>query len=73
MFKQRLKLLATVTPEKPSRKKPFVQVEGKLTPRELEAIAGGAGDDGCPITECTNHNETMFVLGQLNLEGGTYV
>ena len=40
MFKQQLKLLAIVTPEKPSRKKPFVQVEGKLTEAQLEAIAG---------------------------------
>ena len=42
MFKQKLKLLANVTPEKPRQQKPFVQVEGKLTEAQLEAIAGGA-------------------------------
>ncbi len=68
MFKQQLKLLATVTPEKTRQQKPFVQVEGKLTEEQLEAIAGGAADDSCPVTECTNHNETMFVL-----KGGNYV
>ena len=41
MFKQQLKLLATVTPEKPSLQKPLVQVEGKLTQAQLEAIAAG--------------------------------
>ena len=41
MFKQQLKLLATVTPEKTRQQKPFVQVEGKLTEAQLEAIAAG--------------------------------
>ena len=36
------KLIATVTPEKKHSEKPFVQVEGKLTEAQLEAIAGGA-------------------------------
>ena len=45
MFKQKLKLLANVTPEKPRQEKPFVQVEGKLTEGQLEAIAAG----GLPI------------------------
>ncbi len=37
MFKPKLKLLAT--PEKTRQEKPFVQVEGKLTEAQLEAIA----------------------------------
>ena len=41
MSKQKLKLLATVTPEKPHQQKPLIQVEGKLTEAQLEAIAGG--------------------------------
>ncbi len=41
MSKQKLKLLATVTPEKPSQQKLFVQVEGELTEEQLEAIAAG--------------------------------
>ena len=39
MFKQKLKLLAIVTPEKPRQQKPLVQIEGKLTEAQLEAIA----------------------------------
>ncbi len=39
MFKPKLKLLTTATPEKPSQEKPFVQVEGELTEAQLEAIA----------------------------------
>ena len=35
------KLTAPVTPEKLSQKKPFVQVGGKLTDAQLEAIAAG--------------------------------
>ena len=42
MSKQQLKLLATTTPEKKRPEKPFVQAEGKLTEKQLEAIAGGA-------------------------------
>ena len=42
MFRQQLKLLATVTPEKPRQDKPFVQIEGELTEAQLEVIAGGA-------------------------------
>ena len=38
---QREKFTATVTPEKPYQQKPLVQVEGKLTEAQLEAIAGG--------------------------------
>ena len=41
MSKPKLKLLATATPEKPSLQKPLVQVEGKLTEAQLEAIAAG--------------------------------
>ena len=41
MSKQKLKLLATTTPEKPSQQKLFVQVEGELTEEQLEVIAGG--------------------------------
>ena len=41
MFKQQLKLLAIVTPEKPRQQKPLVQIEGKLTQAQLEAIAAG--------------------------------
>ncbi len=39
MSKQKRKLLATVTSEKPSLQKPLVQNEGKLTEEQLEAIA----------------------------------
>ena len=39
MFKQKLKLLATTTPKKTGRQKPFVQVERELTEEQLEAIA----------------------------------
>ena len=35
------RLTATVTPEKASQQKPLVQVEGKLTEAQLEAIAAG--------------------------------
>ena len=42
MSKQKTsKLTASVTPEKPRHDKPFVQVEGKLTEAQLEAIAAG--------------------------------
>ena len=41
MSKQKRKLLATVTPEKPSLQKPLVQIEGELTQAQLEAIAAG--------------------------------
>ena len=40
MSKQQLKLLARTTPEKPRHDKPFIQIEGKLTEAQLEAIAG---------------------------------
>ncbi len=40
MSKQKLKLLARTTPEKPRHDKPLVQIEGKLTQEQLEAIAG---------------------------------
>ena len=32
---QREKLTATTTPEKPCQDKPFIQVEGELTPRAI--------------------------------------
>ncbi len=41
MFKQLLKLLATVTPEKLRHDKPSVQIKGELTEGQLEAIAAG--------------------------------
>ena len=57
------------TPEKIRPEKPLVQ----LTEAQLEAIAGGVNDD-CPTWTCGgNHNETMFVLAQLNLQEGTDV
>ncbi len=55
MSKQkRAKLTVSITPEKPSLQKPLVQIEGKLTEAQLEAIAGGfnTGDAG-------NHNEIV--------------
>ena len=63
MFKPKLeKLTATTTPEKPRQQKPFVQVEGKLTQAQLEAIAGGdTGTGGWG----GNHNETMIGSAQL--------
>ena len=40
MFKQqREKFTITTKPEKIHQDKPFVQIEGKLTPAQLEAIA----------------------------------
>ena len=45
MFKQQRKqFTAHLTPEKPSQPKSFVQVEGKLTEEQLEAIAAGVID-----------------------------
>ena len=42
MFKPKLeKLTVTTTSEKPRQHKPFVQVEGKLTEAQLEALAAG--------------------------------
>ena len=38
---QQEKLTANVIPEKTHPEKPFIQVEGKLTQAQLEAIAGG--------------------------------
>ena len=35
------KLTAITTPEKTRQQQPLVQVEGKLTESQLEAIAGG--------------------------------
>ena len=44
MSKQkREKLTATTVPEKPRPQQSFVQLEGKLTQEQLEAIAGGGG------------------------------
>ncbi len=41
MSKQKRKLLATATPEKTRQEQSLVQLEGKLTEAQLEAIAGG--------------------------------
>ncbi len=41
-MKINLPLTAAAISEKPRQKKLFVQVEGKLTEAQLEAIAGGA-------------------------------
>ncbi|MDJ0589132.1 MAG: hypothetical protein QNJ72_03935 [Pleurocapsa sp. MO_226.B13] len=41
MFKQKPEKPTATTPEKTRQQKPFVQVEGKLTQAQLEAIAGG--------------------------------
>ena len=51
MSQQKLKLLATTTPEKPRPQQPFVQ----LTEEQLEAITGGfnSGNTG-------NHNEIVM-------------
>ena len=38
---KREKLTARTKPEKPRPQQPFVQLEGKLTLKQLEAIAGG--------------------------------
>ena len=38
---KREKLTTTKTPAKSCSQKPLVQIEGKLTPEQLEAIAGG--------------------------------
>ncbi len=67
MSKQkRSKFTTTATPEKTCPEKPLVE----LTEAQLEAIAGGfKAGDGCPTWSCGgNHNETMFVFAQLNLE-----
>ena len=47
MSKQQLKLLATVTPEKPRQEKSLVQVEGKLTEEELKAISKISAEGQC--------------------------
>ncbi len=49
--------------------KPLVE----LTEDQLKAIAGGDYSDECSLVgNCgVNHNETMFVFGQLKFEGGT--
>ncbi len=71
---KREKFAATVTQEKYYQKKPFMQVEGKLTEAQLEAIMGGVSSGECPVDRCTaNHNETMVSSAQLNLEGDTHV
>ena len=58
MSKQkRSKLTTSVTPKNTRQEKPFVQLEGKLTQAQLEAIAGGRLTD--------NHNETMVSSPQL--------
>ena len=41
---KRSKLTANVTPDKPRQEKPLVQLEGKLTEAQLEAIAAGGID-----------------------------
>ena len=73
MSKQKRKLLATATPatpEKTRQEQSLVQLEGKLTEAQLEAIAGG----GCGSVGCGgNHNETMVSSAQLNFEGETDV
>ena len=70
MFKQkREKFTVTTKPEKIRQDKPLVQIEGKLTPEQLEAIAGGFGDGSG-----SNHNETMVTAAELDrIKGGTYV
>ena len=41
MSKQKLKLLASTTPEKTCPQQPFVQVEGEFSEAQLEALADG--------------------------------
>ena len=58
MSQQKLKLLATTTPEKPRPQPPFVQ----LTQEQLEAIAGGfTGGD----SEDTNHNQSLVSIKEV--------
>lgn len=38
---QHKRLMSTVTPEKPGRQRPFIQIEEKLTQEQLKIIAGG--------------------------------
>ncbi len=68
---KRSKFTTTATPEKTCPEKSLVE----LTEAQLEAIAGGNYNDECQqIANCgVNHNETMFVFSQLNLEGDTHV
>ena len=68
---KREKFTATITSEQNRHDKPLVQVEGKLTEAQLEAIAGDCvshisvmGD--CGQTGDANHNETMVSATQLN-------
>ncbi len=66
---KREQLTAGATPEKIRPEKTLVE----LSKDQLEAIAGGVNND-CPTWSCGgNHNETMFVFAQLNLEGDTHV
>ncbi len=59
MSQQKLKLLATTTPEKPRPQPPFVQ----LTQEQLEAIAGGIGGDDRGDTG--NHNQSLVSLKEV--------
>ncbi len=57
MFKPKLeKLTATTTSEKPRQQKPLVQVEGKLTEAQLEAIGE---------SQCAERNRRRRALSQL--------
>ena len=66
MSKQkREKFTATVTPEKTRQDKTFVQVEGKLTEEQLEAIAGGSSVRGKRGNILGNHNETKVTTKEV--------
>ena len=65
MFKQKLKLLARTTPEKSRPQQSFVQIEGKLTEAQLEAIAGGVdGRNRCKSVTC-NHNQSVVSIKEV--------
>ncbi|MDJ0589129.1 MAG: hypothetical protein QNJ72_03920 [Pleurocapsa sp. MO_226.B13] len=57
------KFTVVTTPEKSRQHKPLVHIEGKLTPEQLEAIAGGAGTGSGGWGG--NHNETMVSIKEI--------
>ena len=66
MSKQKTdKFTATTIPDKTHPEKPFVQLEGKLTEAQLEAIAGGVdGRNRCKSVTC-NHNHSVVSIKEV--------
>ena len=56
------KFTVVTTPEKSRQHKPLVHIEGKLTPEQLEAIAGGAGGGS---GWGGNHNQSLVSIKEI--------